>query len=171
VTVWGWLYLAATSTVLLCGMVLRSPLAVATETPSDTGATVRRSPERPWLTREAAAQVVRDDGGLGPLFDGLTLGGPPPSPALRARLAAFEAANDVHLGVEIGEGVVVAVRSTSRSAAAVGTRAPTCSRSRSTARTRASRRIYVTIAARSAAGAASVTGSSQGASTPAGSNS
>lgn len=70
----------------------------------------RASPERPWLTREAAAQVVLGDGRLGPLFEGVMLGGPAPSPEVRARIAAFAAANEVSIDVEVADGQVTAVR-------------------------------------------------------------
>ena len=44
--------------------------------------------ERPWLTPEAAAQIIGPGGSLGPLFAGVELGGPAPSPAVSSALGA-----------------------------------------------------------------------------------
>jgi hypothetical protein len=67
-------------------------------------------PEVPWLTPEAAAQVVAPGGGLGPLFEGVELGGPAPSPAQRARIAAFARDHRVAIELEVDDGELAAVR-------------------------------------------------------------
>jgi hypothetical protein len=66
--------------------------------------------ETPWLTNEAAAQIVGPYGTLGPLFDGVALGGPAPSRETRDRIAAFARANQVGLDLEVVAGTLVAVR-------------------------------------------------------------
>jgi len=67
-------------------------------------------PERPWLTPEAAREVIGADGGLGPLFTGVVLGGTPPLPAVRDRISAFAAANNVDIAFEIADDEVRAIR-------------------------------------------------------------
>jgi hypothetical protein len=66
--------------------------------------------ETPWLTKEAAAQIIGPDGTLGPLFEDVALGGPAPSRAARERIAAFARANHVALDLEVVEDTLVAVR-------------------------------------------------------------
>ena len=66
--------------------------------------------ERPWLTREATAQIVTVDGSLGPLFAGVELGGPPPTPDVRARINAFARANQVEIELDVADDTLVAVR-------------------------------------------------------------
>jgi len=73
-------------------------------------ASVMRSLERPWLTREAAAHIVGQTGTLGPLFSGIELGGPEPAPAVRSRIAEFARANGVDIDFEVSDGELVAVR-------------------------------------------------------------
>jgi hypothetical protein len=65
--------------------------------------------EAPWLTREAAAQLIGPGGTLGPLFAGVILGGAAPSAPIRERIAAFAAAHDVDIDLDIVNGDVVAV--------------------------------------------------------------
>ena len=69
-----------------------------------------RVAERPWLTREAAAELFGPDGTLGPLFADVTLGGPAPSPATRARIAAFAQHNDVEIRFEVEADELKAIR-------------------------------------------------------------
>jgi hypothetical protein len=69
-----------------------------------------RPREEPWLTREAAAQIIGNRGTLGPLFTGVELGGPAPSSAVRGRISAFARANHVTIDLETAEDQLVAVR-------------------------------------------------------------
>jgi hypothetical protein len=69
-----------------------------------------RAYERPWLTREAADQIVNRDGGLGPLFADVSLGGPAPSPATRARITEFARVNRVEIRFEVQDGDLAAIR-------------------------------------------------------------
>jgi len=73
-------------------------------------APVVRALERPWLTREAAAQVVGPAGSLGPLFSDVELGGPAPAPVVRTRIAEFARANGIDIDFEVIDGELVAVR-------------------------------------------------------------
>jgi hypothetical protein len=66
--------------------------------------------ERPWMTREATAQLVSPRGTPGPLFAGIDLGGPPPSPEARDRVAKFARANDVDIRFEIKDDELAAIR-------------------------------------------------------------
>jgi hypothetical protein len=68
-----------------------------------------RAHERPWLSREAILQIIGPDG-PGPLFAGAELGGSPPTPEVRARIAEFAKANDVEINFEVVGGELVAVR-------------------------------------------------------------
>jgi hypothetical protein len=70
----------------------------------------KRSPETPWLTREAAAQIVTSGGGLGPLFDGVELGGAAPSPEIRERIAAFARKNQVAIDLDVVRGTLASIR-------------------------------------------------------------
>ncbi len=87
-------------------------LAIAPRRPDPPAkpAFVARALERPWLTREAAAQIVGPDGGLGPIFAGAELAGPAPAPAIRARVAAFARAHAVDIDFEVVDDELVAVR-------------------------------------------------------------
>jgi len=67
-------------------------------------------PEKPWLSREAAAQLIRDDGGLGPVFAGITVGGSAPSAEARARVEAFARANHVDIAFEGADDELAAIR-------------------------------------------------------------
>jgi hypothetical protein len=69
-----------------------------------------RAYERPWLSREAADQIVNSDGSLGPLFADVSLGGPAPSPTTRARIAEFARVNHVDIRFEIEAGDLAAIR-------------------------------------------------------------
>jgi len=69
-----------------------------------------RPTERPWLSREAAAQIVAPGGGLGPLFDGVLLGGYAPPAEIRERIVKFARANDVAIDLDITGGVVDSIR-------------------------------------------------------------
>jgi hypothetical protein len=69
-----------------------------------------RAAERPWLSREATAELFGPDGTLGPLFADLTLGGPAPSVETRARIAAFAHQNDVDIRFEVAGDELAAIR-------------------------------------------------------------
>ncbi len=66
--------------------------------------------EAAWLTPEAAAQVIGPGSRLGPLFAGVDVGGPPPSPEMRTRIDAFARANHVDIAIDVADDEVVAVR-------------------------------------------------------------
>ncbi|MGE5187027.1 MAG: hypothetical protein ACM31C_33480, partial [Acidobacteriota bacterium] len=63
-----------------------------------------------WLTREASAQVIGEDGTPGPLFAGVYLGGPAPSDAARARIAEFARRNHVAIELDVADDSVQAIR-------------------------------------------------------------
>ncbi len=69
-----------------------------------------RVSERPWLSREAADQIVVSGGQLGPLFAGIDLGGPSPTAADRARIETFACTHDVEVHFEVAHDELVAVR-------------------------------------------------------------
>jgi hypothetical protein len=60
-----------------------------------------RAHERPWLTRDANDQIVGPGGVLGPLFADVTLGGDPPSPETRERIAEFARENHVDINFDV----------------------------------------------------------------------
>ncbi len=97
--------------VLLAGSIVVMVVAhakhtnVAVERP-----TAKKVSERPWLSPEAEAQIFGPGGLPGPLFDDVDLGGAPPSPEVRARIADFARANEVDIRFEIAEGELAAVR-------------------------------------------------------------
>jgi hypothetical protein len=98
---------------MLCAMVAGSALVMLAGSRSEPNAAKQPPPalrEAPWLTPEAAAQIIGPGAQLGPLFEGVTLGGPAPAPAVRARIAAFAEANDVDIDLEVADGDVAAVR-------------------------------------------------------------
>ena len=45
--------------------------------------------EAPWLSREAAAELIGPGGTMGPLFAGVIVGGAEPPAPIRERIAAF----------------------------------------------------------------------------------
>lgn len=68
------------------------------------------APETPWLSKDAAAQIVGEDGTPGPLFANLVLGGLAPSAEERARIAAFAKDNRVKIDFEVDDDQLVAIR-------------------------------------------------------------
>ena len=66
--------------------------------------------ERPWLTREAQAELIGEHGAPGPLFAGVTLGGPDPSTAQRAAIAAFAKQHALDIQLEVHDDTLVAIR-------------------------------------------------------------
>ncbi len=65
--------------------------------------------EDPWLSSAAAAQLIGPGATLGPLCEGVTLGGPAPSPEIRARIDQFAAANRVKIGLDVADNKLNAV--------------------------------------------------------------
>jgi hypothetical protein len=99
--------------VWLAAMVAGSVVVIVAgsrERPDPLPPQPRMSPESPWLSREAAAEIVGPGGSLGPLFAGVTLGGSAPLPAVRERIAEFARANNVEIELEIVDDEVAAVR-------------------------------------------------------------
>ena len=70
----------------------------------------RKVPEKPWLSKDAAAQIVTESGALGPLFEGIDVGGAPPSAKQRALIAEFARKNDVTIDFDVRGGVLQSVR-------------------------------------------------------------
>jgi hypothetical protein len=66
--------------------------------------------ERPWLSHEDAAQLVDEDGALGPLFDGIDVGGRAPTPEQRAKVQAFARAHALSIDFKIAHDELLAVR-------------------------------------------------------------
>jgi len=99
---------------MLCTMVVGSAVVIFAGSRSESARPAAPLPEpsheRPWLTPEAAHEISGDDGMPGPLFDGLELGGPEPSPADRARIAAFARAHDVDIQLDVAGGSLASVR-------------------------------------------------------------
>lgn len=65
--------------------------------------------EVPWLSKEAAAQIVDLDGALGPLFVDVRFG-LPVTPEAQARIAEFAKSNNVEIALDVVEGAVAAIR-------------------------------------------------------------
>jgi hypothetical protein len=59
--------------------------------------------EDPWLSSAAAAQLIGSGGELGPLFGDVTLGGPAPSPEVRARIEKFAEDNRVTIRLDVAD--------------------------------------------------------------------
>jgi hypothetical protein len=99
--------------VWLAAMVAGSMVVIAfgsRRAPAAQPEPVRARAETPWLTRELAAEVIGPGGNLGPLFTGVILGGTPPLPAVRARIAEFARAHDVEIALEIADDELRAIR-------------------------------------------------------------
>lgn len=97
----------------LAAMVVGTALVLAAgarRAPDPEPPAPRRPLESPWLTPQAAAEITGPGGSLGPLFEGVELGGPAPPAATRARIAAFARAHDVEIELEIIDDEVAAVR-------------------------------------------------------------
>jgi hypothetical protein len=96
--------------VLLVGSVVVTVVAAAVHTNPAVKRPVAKKVERPWLSPVAEAQIFGPGGLPGPLFDNVDVGGPPPSPEVRRRIADFARANDVDIRLEVAEGELAAVR-------------------------------------------------------------
>jgi hypothetical protein len=98
---------------MICAMVAGTALVIVVA-PRASHQQTREPPvrqhEAPWLTPEAAAQIVGHEGSLGPLFEGAVLGGPAPSQELRARIAEFARRNHVEIDLEVIDDELAAVR-------------------------------------------------------------
>lgn len=70
----------------------------------------RPLPEKAWLSKEAAVQIVADNGAMGPLFEGIDVGGAPPTARQRALIAEFARKNDVLVDFDVRAGVLETVR-------------------------------------------------------------
>lgn len=99
---------------MLGAMVAASVFAVAWSARDRTKAAPASVPaaitEVPWLSKQAAAQIIDADGTLGPLFSTLTLGGLAPTSDERARIAEFARANNVAIELEVVDDQLVAIR-------------------------------------------------------------
>jgi len=99
---------------MLCAMAVGTGLVLFAGTRRDAAPAVpapeQRPPEEPWLAPEAAAQVIGAGGLPGPLFSDLMLGGPPPSPEVRARIQAFARANHVDIHLDVADRGLAAIR-------------------------------------------------------------
>jgi hypothetical protein len=69
-----------------------------------------KQPEEPWLTRDAAAEIIGPDHELGPLFRGIELGGAAPEEDVRDRIAKFARMNHVDIDFEVTRDQLTAVR-------------------------------------------------------------
>jgi hypothetical protein len=99
---------------MLGAMVAGSVLVVVAVSRLDSAPPPPTTPQRPydvpWLTPDAAAQLIGVGGTLGPVFSDLELGGPAPSSIVRTRIAEFARANDVEIDLEVVDRRLAAVR-------------------------------------------------------------
>lgn len=97
---------------MMCAMVAGTAVVIALaqrhEAPAPSAH--EKVPEQPWLSHEAAAQIIGDNGEPGPLFAGLTLGGSAPAPEARARIDAFAKANHVDIDLDVRDDELAAIR-------------------------------------------------------------
>lgn len=94
---------AGTALVMLLG-ARHAPVAKKAAPPA------RIAEAEPWLSKEAAAQIVDENGQLGPLFAGAELGEPAPSIEVRERIERFARANHVEIELEILDARLASVR-------------------------------------------------------------
>jgi hypothetical protein len=96
----------------LCALVAGTALVVALGQRSESGHAppAPHHPEKPWLSKEAADQIIGLEGRPGPLFDGITLGGRPPLPEERARVAEFARKNNVEIDFDVVDDELAAIR-------------------------------------------------------------
>lgn len=102
--------------LLLAAMLLGTPTVMVLggrdEPTLPTPAPVSKYQERPWLTPEAAAELVSAGARPGPLFAGVILGGSEPPTPIRERIAAFAKQHGVDIDLEMTHGNVAAIRAT-----------------------------------------------------------
>ena len=65
--------------------------------------------EEAWFPQEAAAEVFGAQGEPGPLFAGVTLGGPAPADAVQQRIEKFAKANHVEIDLQVIEDHLAAI--------------------------------------------------------------
>ncbi len=99
--------MAAGTAIVLFVATRRTP--EATPVLAQPKAQPQRPAEDPWLSKDAAAQIVQQGGELGSLFGGLELGGPAPSQEMRDSIEKFARANRVNIELEISEGRLDAI--------------------------------------------------------------
>lgn len=100
---------------MLCAMVAGTALVMLVGARPAPVARPASPPPRvaevePWLTPEAAAQIVGKNGKLGPLFGDVELGGPAPSVEVRERIERFARTNHVEIDLEIVDARLASVR-------------------------------------------------------------
>ncbi len=99
---------------MLCAMVLGTAVVIFAGGRSESARPAPPLPEpsheRPWLTPEAAGEIAGADRMLGPLFNGVEIGGRAPSAIDRSRIAAFARAHDVDIQLDVVAGTLTGVR-------------------------------------------------------------
>lgn len=101
---------------LLVGFILgASALAVgkaatSNHAPAPRPVVERPVKEKPWLSKDAAAQIVGEGGALGPLFQGIDVGSAAPTARQRALIAEFARRNDVAIDFDVRGGVLESIR-------------------------------------------------------------
>jgi len=102
--------------VMLAAMLLGTPTVMVLGARPESAPPVAEKPrtytEKPWLTREAAAELVAPGGRPGTLFAGVILGGSEPPAPIRERIAAFATQHGIDIELEMNEGNVTAIRAT-----------------------------------------------------------
>ena len=99
----------AAAVLMIAGIGLLAAAIPRTRTRRSAAPRVHRT-ERPWLTREAEDELIGEHGEPGPLFAGVTLGGPPPSVEQRLAIATFARDHAVDIQLEIKAETLVAIR-------------------------------------------------------------
>lgn len=97
--------LIAGSIVITTVAAARQPERTAKPAPA-----AKKLKEKPWLSGAAINELVTREGGLGPLFADLSLGGPAPTPEQRARIAAFARENEVEIYLDATADELRAIR-------------------------------------------------------------
>ncbi len=99
--------------LLLAAMLLGAPavmvLGARDDAPAPAPQMTPTYTEKPWLSREATAQLIAPGGMLGPLFAGVIVGGAEPPAPIRERIAAFATEHDIDIDLNVDDGMVSAV--------------------------------------------------------------